>query len=245
MSAGTATEGLAMKFEDYHRWTPTTAQFPDNYPGQGLMYVGLGAAGEAGEIANQIKKVTRDDEGVLTPERFKKIHDEIGDVFWYLSQLCHKIGANPENVLADNWAKLTARKADGTIMGDRREDMRFPAAPIPGIANAVKAAATEEKSRLASSLYRCRTAGCGRAEWSEEGHCCHRCKYSGQHSLRCDRREAQQVSLSPAPAAGPAAEGVADSSGGAPAEGGGERRRADLDPLSFTEEDFANGWIPE
>src|SRR6187397_2250024 len=102
--------------------TATTAAYPFAGTGnlQGLMYVGLGLAGEAGEIANQIKKIARDDGGFLTPERFHKIKDEVGDVLWYVLRLCYEMHMDPYAVLAYNQAKLAQRAAAGQIAGDRR-----------------------------------------------------------------------------------------------------------------------------
>jgi NTP pyrophosphatase (non-canonical NTP hydrolase) len=88
---------------------------------QGLMYVALGLAGEAGEIANQIKKVARDDSGMVTGERRVKILDELGDVMWYWMRLCHELNIDPYEALEHNAVKLASRAATGTLRGDRRE----------------------------------------------------------------------------------------------------------------------------
>jgi len=96
------------------------------YPGAGtrsieaISYVTLGLAGEVGEVANQVKKIARDDGGKVTPERHGKLVDEIGDVFWYLFSLCNELGIHPESAMGTNIVKLRVRKAAGTINGDRR-----------------------------------------------------------------------------------------------------------------------------
>lgn len=102
--------------------TATTALYPFAGTGnvQGLMYVGLGLAGEAGEVANQIKKVARDDGGFLTPERYRKLKDEVGDVIWYVLRACYELHMDPYEVLAHNQAKLAKRAANGTLGGDQR-----------------------------------------------------------------------------------------------------------------------------
>lgn len=87
---------------------------------QGLMYVGLGLAGEAGEIANQVKKIARDNGGMVTDDRRAKILDEMGDVMWYWLRLCHELGFDPYDVLAHNQKKLSERAATGTLQGDQR-----------------------------------------------------------------------------------------------------------------------------
>src|SRR5688572_10684686 len=87
---------------------------------QGLMYVGLGLAGEAGEIANQVKTIARDDSGIVSGERRSKILDEMGDVMWYWLRLCHELGFDPYDVLEHNETKLAARATAGTLSGDQR-----------------------------------------------------------------------------------------------------------------------------
>jgi NTP pyrophosphatase (non-canonical NTP hydrolase) len=119
-----------MNFEDYHQETSKTAI----YPGAGtasfeaLAYVGLGLAGEAGEVANKLKKVARDHSGRITPGMREKLAGELGDVFWYLSMLLQELRLEPGKVLANNNAKLTSRKEQGKIWGDgdTREEISEP-----------------------------------------------------------------------------------------------------------------------
>lgn len=87
-----------------------------------LNYFTLGLAGEAGEIANKVKKVIRDNDGEITEEQKLKIAAELGDVFWYLVGLCRIMGVKPSTVLAGNINKLQDRKKRGTIggSGDQR-----------------------------------------------------------------------------------------------------------------------------
>jgi NTP pyrophosphatase (non-canonical NTP hydrolase) len=80
---------------------------------QELMYLGLGLASEAGEVAGKIKKLYRD--GVLFNEDVAK---ELGDCFWYLAMLCRAIGYSADDVLAMNYEKLAARKARDTLEGE-------------------------------------------------------------------------------------------------------------------------------
>jgi NTP pyrophosphatase (non-canonical NTP hydrolase) len=114
-----------MNFEEYHAQTGETADYPRRNSGDwiALSYVGLGLVGEAGEIANQLKKVVRDDGGVVVVDRRAKLLDEMGDVFWYLSQLCHELNADPAVVFEMNRVKLQERKREGTIQGDRRSSI--------------------------------------------------------------------------------------------------------------------------
>lgn len=95
------------------------------YPQQGkiggLVYATLGLTGEAGEVANQVKKVLRDDNEAVTPERRDKIIDELGDVQFYLAAVCNELGIDIREVLVNNINKLDKRRENGQINGDRRD----------------------------------------------------------------------------------------------------------------------------
>lgn len=106
-----------MNLNDYCTFTRTTAIYPE--AGQGtvpeLMYLALGLSGEAGEVANNVKKLYRDGDN---PARREKLAAELGDVFWYLVRLIDALGLDPSQVVADNAAKLASRKARGVLGGD-------------------------------------------------------------------------------------------------------------------------------
>jgi NTP pyrophosphatase (non-canonical NTP hydrolase) len=106
------------------RQTDTTAMYPGCGQGTGpaLAYVGLGLAGEAGEVANQIKKVMRDDDGLPTPPRSAKLFDELGDVMWYWLRCCRELGFDPYDVVLHNLQKLAERQENGTLQGDTAAD---------------------------------------------------------------------------------------------------------------------------
>ena len=104
-----------MTFNDYQRNTAKTAIYP---PEIGLAYVTMGLAGEAGEIANKVKKIYRDKQGVLDDETRAILSAELGDVLWYVSQLATEVGVDLATVANDNIKKLTSRKERGTLTGD-------------------------------------------------------------------------------------------------------------------------------
>jgi NTP pyrophosphatase (non-canonical NTP hydrolase) len=91
-----------------------TAIYPgkDDFDLSGLYYTVLGLNGEAGEVAELVKKRIRD--GVLDRDRLKK---EAGDVAWYLAMFCFEAGFTLEEVMAANLEKLAQRKAAGTLRG--------------------------------------------------------------------------------------------------------------------------------
>ena len=97
---------------------PLIAQFI--FSPKDIMYTVLGLTGEAGEVANQVKKYIRDDRFVWTNERLAKVEDELGDVLWYLAAVCNELHFSFEAVMEHNIAKLDKRKAKGTLKGDQR-----------------------------------------------------------------------------------------------------------------------------
>ncbi len=86
--------------------------------GKDLIYPTLGLVGEAGEIAEKVKKMIRDDGGKLTAERRDLLKKELGDVLWYLAQLCTELGFDMDEVANHNLEKLFSRKDRGKLGGD-------------------------------------------------------------------------------------------------------------------------------
>lgn len=76
-----------------------------------LSLAGLGIAGEAGEVADEIKKVLH--HSVPLDEKRDKIKKEMGDVYWYLEYLCAAMGWSREEVMQANVDKLRARHPNG------------------------------------------------------------------------------------------------------------------------------------
>jgi NTP pyrophosphatase (non-canonical NTP hydrolase) len=72
----------------------------------------LGLAGEAGEVAEKIKKFFRD--GTLDIEAIQK---ELGDVIFYWMALSNALGIDSVATITNNMDKLMARKNNGTLRG--------------------------------------------------------------------------------------------------------------------------------
>jgi NTP pyrophosphatase (non-canonical NTP hydrolase) len=109
-----------MDFREYQTGTAKTAIYPgaglpESYPG--LSYVALGLVGEAGEVAGKIKKIARDDGGVIGDVARAKIADELADVLWYVSQAATQLGLGLEDIARANLAKLADRQARGVLRG--------------------------------------------------------------------------------------------------------------------------------
>lgn len=63
-----------------------------------LLYYALGVCGEAGEVAEEIKKCVRDDDGRVSFKRKEDIILEVGDVFYYLAQLAKTLNLTFEEI---------------------------------------------------------------------------------------------------------------------------------------------------
>ena len=74
-----------MRLSDYQSRSRATAVYPG--AGENLLYPTLGLCGEAGEVAEKIKKMVRDDGGELSDERREALAKELGDVLWYVAQI--------------------------------------------------------------------------------------------------------------------------------------------------------------
>ena len=92
-----------------------TAIYPDI--GDNVRYPALGLAGEIGEICNKIKKIERDQEGVVTQDTIDSLAAELGDVLWYVAALCSELGLRMAMVAIDNLEKLADRQTAGTLQG--------------------------------------------------------------------------------------------------------------------------------
>lgn len=110
-----------MTFNEYQKLATTTSTI-DPKSVTAPYYFALGLNGEAGEIAEKMKKIIRNhdnDMSQLDLEDFKK---ELGDVLWYVSMMTTQVGLSLEDVANTNLAKLADRKARDVIRstGDNR-----------------------------------------------------------------------------------------------------------------------------
>ena len=105
-----------MELNQYQEQARQTALYPD--VGSNPVYPTLGLAGEAGEVADKVKKVLRDRGGVFDEGSKESIKLELGDVLWYISQLSSELGFNLEDVAVSNLKKLSSRNIRGRISGD-------------------------------------------------------------------------------------------------------------------------------
>jgi NTP pyrophosphatase (non-canonical NTP hydrolase) len=104
-----------MRLSDYQTRSRATAAYPG--AGANLLYPTLGLCGEAGEVAEKIKKMVRDDGGTLSEERRAALAGELGDVLWYLAQLATEADLDLETVAEANLEKLLSRRRRGMLHG--------------------------------------------------------------------------------------------------------------------------------
>jgi NTP pyrophosphatase (non-canonical NTP hydrolase) len=96
-----------MNFKEYQSKASLTALYPNRF--RNLEYPTLGLAGEAGEVANIVKKIQRDFGGEITDEIRAKLKDELGDVLWYVSACADELGLTLQEIAEFNVEKLAER----------------------------------------------------------------------------------------------------------------------------------------
>ncbi len=104
-----------MNFEEYQKKSRVTAIYPN--AGENFVYPTLGLSGEAGEVAEKIKKVIRDKDGVMDDESREMIEKELGDVMWYVAQLASELKLPLDDIAQKNIEKLYSRLERGKING--------------------------------------------------------------------------------------------------------------------------------
>ena len=99
----------------YQKQAARTTIYPDSHK---IIYPALGLAGEAGEVANKVKKFVRDGYDVEGFELKKgELASEIGDVLWYCAALATDLNLSLGTIAAQNEAKLAGRMQAGTLSG--------------------------------------------------------------------------------------------------------------------------------
>ncbi len=110
---------IPYSLNNYQEDAKSTAVYPAQ--GQNLAYPALGLTGEAGEVADKIKKIIRDQDGQLVLGDKEAIAKEIGDVLWYCAILADELGVDLETVAKINISKLQSRKRRGVLGGSGDE----------------------------------------------------------------------------------------------------------------------------
>lgn len=103
-----------MEINEYQKAALKTAVYPED---KRIIYPALGMCVEAGEVADKVKKVIRDNNQNFTNDRKREIAKEIGDVLWYCATLSHDLGFSLEEVAQMNIDKLASRQRRGKLSG--------------------------------------------------------------------------------------------------------------------------------
>lgn len=104
-----------MEWYNYQEASRRTWQVvPMDHP---IVYPTLGLVNEAGEVAGKIKKIFRDKAGVIAEEDRQALKSELGDVLWYLTQICTELSISLESVAEYNIEKLLDRLDRDVING--------------------------------------------------------------------------------------------------------------------------------
>lgn len=105
---------MSLTLNDYQDAAKSTAIYPGDFE---IIYPTLGLTGEAGEVADKVKKVIRDKGGDFSEEDSAEIAKELGDVLWYLANTASDLGFTLENIAKFNLAKLADRADRDKLQG--------------------------------------------------------------------------------------------------------------------------------
>jgi NTP pyrophosphatase (non-canonical NTP hydrolase) len=103
-------------FNDYQRESRKTWSLI--HTDHAIVYPTLGLVNEAGEVAGKVKKIFRDKNGVIGDAEREALKQELGDVLWYLAQICTELNLTLEEVAEANLEKLFSRLERNAIRGD-------------------------------------------------------------------------------------------------------------------------------
>lgn len=89
-----------INLQKYQESARTTAIYPNI--GNNPLYPMLGLIGETGELSEKLKKIIRDNGGKVTVDKLQMIIGEMGDVMWYIANLCCEFGIVLGDIDDDN-----------------------------------------------------------------------------------------------------------------------------------------------
>lgn len=107
---------MSLTLNSYQDQARTTAVY--DFEHTAIVYPTLGLVGEAGEVAEKVKKTLRDHGGEFSTDRRRLVAEELGDVLWYAASLASDLGYTLEEVAEINLNKLADRRARNAISGE-------------------------------------------------------------------------------------------------------------------------------
>lgn len=111
---------MVLTFSEYQDQAGKTAIYPGKGTIIGLSYVALGL-GEVGELQGKVKKIIRDDNGLITEDKRAAIAAELGDLLWYVAATASELGYDLTEIAQANLHKLASRMERGVIGGSGDE----------------------------------------------------------------------------------------------------------------------------
>ena len=113
-----------MTLNQYQTEAMRTASGVTNASNENLILNGaMGLCGESGEVADKIKKIYRDNNGIISEDNKEQLVKEMGDVLWYLANMATDLNVTLEDVARKNLEKIQIRQQKNLIHGegDNRE----------------------------------------------------------------------------------------------------------------------------
>ena len=111
-----------MKIEDFDTYQRESRKTWNVIPmNHSIVYPTMGMINEAGEVAGKVKKIFRDRGGEVSEADREALKQELGDVLWYLAQICTELDLSLQEVAEANLVKLFSRLERGQIRGDGDE----------------------------------------------------------------------------------------------------------------------------
>lgn len=107
-----------MDAKDYQTAVEKYRPFLVKFPEDSLVWATLALTGEAGETAEVVKKIARDDDGIISENRRTELLHELGDVLWAVTAIANCLDASLAEVMQMNIAKLEDRYARGVLHGN-------------------------------------------------------------------------------------------------------------------------------
>lgn len=110
---------IDMDFTDFdeYQYRAHLSSLNADVNGNRLVYPVLGLANEAGEVSGKVKKIFRDKGGILDDADRQALTAELGDVLWYLAEICTQADIELADVAESNLVKLASRMERGTVQG--------------------------------------------------------------------------------------------------------------------------------
>lgn len=103
-----------MELNEYQKAALSTAIYPND---NNISYLALAICGEAGELADKVKKVIRDKNGQFYIADLSAIALELGDMLWYAANLAKVLGYDLSDIAKMDIEKINGRVERGTIHG--------------------------------------------------------------------------------------------------------------------------------